>query len=522
MIGVPPAGAQRLVNWGVSAGKGHQIPFALLDSPVLGSLAEATAGTLTLLVGGPADVLDRCGLVLSPLGEVRHVGALGSGAAAKLVANFALLGSVTLLGEALALADALGIDRDAAWDLLETTPLAAQAGRRRPAIEDGSYPPRFPLRRDVARRDVLADHIEDRRLLGWVDAAVVLLDEPAPQVEQFRLVGGERAEGADKPAIVHPVDLALGLVPVLLGQAAQVAVEVLPGHRHVAAFAHERGGEARGGQLSDQRRERRMAGMAAGAASAHERGPQMTGRLDYDDLASDYARHRRPYPGLIEHMVSHARIGAASRVLEVGCGTANHLAGIRQATGADCVGIDPSEGMLAKAAAHGARLDLRVGHAEDLGFPPASFDVVFSVDVIHHVRQPARYFRTAFEVLKPGGKLCTATDSEWVIHNRVPLARYFPATVAVDLARYHSVQTLAELTAAAGFVPDGERLFESTYALTDISKFEGKAFSSLHLIPAVEFEAGLAALRADLASGPVEANLRICALWAVRPGNDAP
>jgi 3-hydroxyisobutyrate dehydrogenase-like beta-hydroxyacid dehydrogenase len=146
MIGVPPAGAQRLVNWGVSAGKGHQIPFALLDSPVLGSLAEATAGTLTLLVGGPADVLDRCGLVLSPLGEVRHVGALGSGAAAKLVANFALLGSVTLLGEALALADALGIDRDAAWDLLETTPLAAQAGRRRPAIEDGSYPPRFPLR----------------------------------------------------------------------------------------------------------------------------------------------------------------------------------------------------------------------------------------------------------------------------------------------------------------------------------------------------------------------------------------
>lgn len=149
---------------------------ALLDSPVLGSLAEATAGTLKLLVGGPADILDRCRPVLSPLGEVRHVGALGSGAAAKLVANFALLGSVTLLGEALALADALGMDRDSAWDLLETTPLAAQAGRRRPAIEDGSYPPRFPLR--LARKD--AELIDSsgldlrigRALAGWfADAA---------------------------------------------------------------------------------------------------------------------------------------------------------------------------------------------------------------------------------------------------------------------------------------------------------------------------------------------------------------
>lgn len=149
---------------------------AVLDSPVLGSLAEATAGTLKLLVGGPAGVVDRCRPVLSPLGEVRHVGALGSGAAAKLVANFALLGSVTLLGEALALAGALGMDRDSAWDLLETTPLAAQARRRRPAIEDGSYSPRFPLR--LARKD--AELIDSsgldlrigQALAGWfADAA---------------------------------------------------------------------------------------------------------------------------------------------------------------------------------------------------------------------------------------------------------------------------------------------------------------------------------------------------------------
>lgn len=41
----------------------------LLDAPVLGSLAEADAGTLTLLVGGPTEVADRLRPVLSVLGE---------------------------------------------------------------------------------------------------------------------------------------------------------------------------------------------------------------------------------------------------------------------------------------------------------------------------------------------------------------------------------------------------------------------------------------------------------------------
>ena len=55
--------------------------------------------------------------------------------------------------------------------------------------------------------------------------------------------------------------------------------------------------------------------------------------LDYDSLAAEYARHRRTYPGLVEHIVDHAGLDGDSVVLEVGCGTANHLAAISQATG---------------------------------------------------------------------------------------------------------------------------------------------------------------------------------------------
>jgi 3-hydroxyisobutyrate dehydrogenase len=124
---------------------------ALIDAPVLGSVAEAKSGALTILTGGTETLVERARSLLEQLGTVVHVGPLGSGAAAKLVANAALVGSVGLLGEALALARGLGLSEAAAYEVLATTPLGAQADRRRQAIADGDYPPRFSL--SLARKD---------------------------------------------------------------------------------------------------------------------------------------------------------------------------------------------------------------------------------------------------------------------------------------------------------------------------------------------------------------------------------
>jgi SAM-dependent methyltransferase len=239
--------------------------------------------------------------------------------------------------------------------------------------------------------------------------------------------------------------------------------------------------------------------------------------LDYDNLAQEYARHRRPYPGLVEHIVEYAGPAAGSAVLEVGCGTANHLAEVRRATGARGVGIDPSRRMLRLAAGHPVGLELHQGRAEDLDVPAQSFDLVMSVDVIHYVREPLAYFRRAFAALKPGGHLVTVTDSDWVIRNRVPLARYFPATIEAESRRYHPVPALAGDMALAGFCGLYERVIESTYQLHEATKFRDKAYSSLHLISDEDFAAGIAALEADLADGPIEANLRCVALWGRRP-----
>lgn len=118
---------------------------ALLDAPVLGSLSEAENGELKIFAAGEAETLERRRELLSVMGDPVHVGSLGMGKAAKLVANSTLFGTLGVVGEAIALADGLGLARDVTFDVLSSTPIAAQAERRRDAIESGEYPVRFAL-----------------------------------------------------------------------------------------------------------------------------------------------------------------------------------------------------------------------------------------------------------------------------------------------------------------------------------------------------------------------------------------
>lgn len=123
----------------------------VIDAPVLGSRAEAEQGTLHIFVGATPEQYARWAPLLAPLGTTHHVGPLGAGASAKLVANSTLVGTISMLAEAIRLADGLGLSREATFDVLAATPIAAAAERRRKALETNDFPPRFPL--SLARKD---------------------------------------------------------------------------------------------------------------------------------------------------------------------------------------------------------------------------------------------------------------------------------------------------------------------------------------------------------------------------------
>lgn len=239
--------------------------------------------------------------------------------------------------------------------------------------------------------------------------------------------------------------------------------------------------------------------------------------IDYDRLAQEYGLHRRVHPEVLRCLLHDGRVTRKSRVCEVGCGTGNYIAAIAQATWCECWGLDPSAAMLAQAKGQCPSGTFCSGRAEDLDLS-GRFDLVYSVDVIHHVTDPAAYFQRAARLLIPGGRLCTVTDSEEIIRTRRPLAAYFPETIAVELQRYPRMADLRLLMKQAGFTALQETTVEHAYMLTDLSPYRHKTFSSLHLISESAFARGIARMECDLQSGPIPCVSRYVLLWGTMSG----
>ncbi len=93
-----------------------------LDAPVSGGTAGASAGTLTFMVGGEADALQRGRTILEAMGRrVVHCGSAGAGQAAKICNNMIL--GITMAGvcEAFVLGEKLGLSHQALFDVASTS-----------------------------------------------------------------------------------------------------------------------------------------------------------------------------------------------------------------------------------------------------------------------------------------------------------------------------------------------------------------------------------------------------------------
>ena len=92
--------------------------LAAVDAPVSGGIAAAAAGTLTFMVGGSADAFARAQPFLKQMGKaVIHAGASGAGQAAKICNNMILGATMVATCEAFLLAQKLGLDPQAFYDI---------------------------------------------------------------------------------------------------------------------------------------------------------------------------------------------------------------------------------------------------------------------------------------------------------------------------------------------------------------------------------------------------------------------
>ncbi|MFD8734841.1 NAD(P)-dependent oxidoreductase [Streptomyces sp. NPDC059618] len=112
---------------GELAGFADEHGLVFFDAPVLGTRAPAEAGQLTVLAAGPSAAREAVTPVFDAVGArtvwTGEDGAAGSATALKLVANSWVLAATAATGEALALAEGLGVDPDDFFGLIEGGPL---------------------------------------------------------------------------------------------------------------------------------------------------------------------------------------------------------------------------------------------------------------------------------------------------------------------------------------------------------------------------------------------------------------
>jgi 3-hydroxyisobutyrate dehydrogenase-like beta-hydroxyacid dehydrogenase len=114
----------------------------MLDSPISGSPVTVKAGNASVMVGGDASAFERAKPVMLAIGpKVTHIGASGLACQMKIAVNLLLMVEVIAFGEAIALAEKGGVEREVAVDaVLKSVAASPVLGYRGPFILEGKMP----------------------------------------------------------------------------------------------------------------------------------------------------------------------------------------------------------------------------------------------------------------------------------------------------------------------------------------------------------------------------------------------
>jgi len=95
--------------------------IGLIDAPVSGGVPKAISGTLAIMAGGDAGLLDRVQPILETMGTVHRTGPLGSGHAMKALNNYVSAAGLIATCEALIIGQRFGLDPHVMTKILNTS-----------------------------------------------------------------------------------------------------------------------------------------------------------------------------------------------------------------------------------------------------------------------------------------------------------------------------------------------------------------------------------------------------------------
>jgi SAM-dependent methyltransferase len=142
------------------------------------------------------------------------------------------------------------------------------------------------------------------------------------------------------------------------------------------------------------------------------------------------------------------RAGIVGRMLEVGTGAGFFLKAAERA-GWRCAGVEVSR-EAARFAKEQLALEVTQGSAEEIAYPPGSFDVAVLFEVIEHLLDPARALRAVRQAVRPGGLVLLSTPNYDALSRRL-LGRQWAVISPGEHLYYFTEPSLTALLEKAGF-----------------------------------------------------------------------
>lgn len=231
----------------------------------------------------------------------------------------------------------------------------------------------------------------------------------------------------------------------------------------------------------------------------------MNQTVNYNNVAPNYnARYtQNPLAGVARELRALVKQSRAREVLEVGCGTGRWVIELQPLV-RRIVGLDYSFGMLQQGQLQDRELLLVDGDANHLPFPPASFDLILSVNALQHYTDQRAFITEARRLLRAGGALAVVNLDPHIGRDRWYLYEYFEGVHAADLRRFPSGGTLLDWMLAAGFTKAEWRVAEHIHqefkgaAILDNPFTQKNGSSQLALLSESAYTAGMNRIQAAL------------------------
>ena len=170
---------------------------------------------------------------------------------------------------------------------------------------------------------------------------------------------------------------------------------------------------------------------------------------------------------VVKQGVARMGEGATVRVLDIGCGTASYVPALVEAFPMiEYVGVEPITDSFKAAERNltgikNARVHFQLGYDGIEGEAAASFDVVFSLSVLEHIKQLGRFLALGVMYAKPGALIVHRYDLGHALHTHslkewihVKLGNNVPGILPErQFVRYLGVGEVKALYLAQGVTP---------------------------------------------------------------------